>query len=130
VALRTILSDVHWIADEDADHRVLFLRRTPVAFDSLDEIAASNARLVAVLREEHASWGVVLDMRQAPPRNDPQYEDAMKGLRTRIGGLERIAWLLESAAGVLQVNRLARDEGSRKTFATMSEPAALRFARG
>jgi sulfite reductase (NADPH) flavoprotein alpha-component len=75
---------------------------------------------------------VVVDMRHAPRRNDAEFENAMRHLRDRIGkSFARVALVLESAAGVLQVNRIARDEGaSDKTFATLSEPAATRFARG
>ena len=41
----------------------------------------------------------------------------------------RVAVLLDSAVGVLQVDRLGRAEGG-KTYATQSESAATRFARG
>ena len=54
----------------------------------------------------------------------------MSRLRTRINEIfARTVVLLDSAVGVLQVDRLGRAEGG-KTFATQSESAANRFARG
>jgi hypothetical protein len=41
----------------------------------------------------------------------------------------RAAVLLQTPVGVLQVNRINRDDGSA-LFVTMSEEEALRFARG
>jgi hypothetical protein len=67
---------------------------------------------------------------QAPPRNDPAFESAMRGLRDAVEvRFARTAVLLESAVGLLQVSRLTREDGA-ETFATQSEAAALRFARG
>jgi len=52
----------------------------------------------------------------------------MKRLRHELTTrFPRVAVLLSSEKGVLQVNRLRRTEGS-KTFATQSETAAIRFA--
>jgi hypothetical protein len=54
----------------------------------------------------------------------------MRTLRETVNDrFARLAVLLESTAGVLQVNRLGRGDGQR-AFATMSEPAAMKFAKG
>jgi hypothetical protein len=69
-------------------------------------------------------------MRHAPPRNDPAFETAMRGLRDAVEvRFARTAVLLDTAVGLLQVTRLTREDGAG-TFATQSEAAALRFARG
>jgi sulfite reductase (NADPH) flavoprotein alpha-component len=70
----------------------------------------------------------VVDMRQAPTRNDPEFEDAMSKLRKEIfSHYARVAVLVSSEIGVLQVNRIGRNEGAR-TYATQSEDEAIRFA--
>lgn len=127
-----VLSTDHWTLEEDVQARVVVLRRTGTPFADVDDIVRANDQAMACFRAEHRTWGVVVDMRHAPRRNDAEFENAMRHLRDRIGkSFARVALVLESAAGVLQVNRIARDEGaSDKTFATLSEPAATRFARG
>ena len=130
VGLRTLIATEHYILEEDEAHRVAVLRRTPVPFKSIDEIVESNDRVLEQLKPYHAGYGAIVDMRQAPPRNDPSFENAMSRLRNRVTEVfARVAVLLESSVGVLQVDRLGRAEGG-KTFATQSEAAATRFARG
>ena len=69
-------------------------------------------------------------MAQAPPRNDPAFESAMRGLRAAVEvSFARIAVLLGTQVGVLQVQRITRED-SAKSYATVSREAALRFARG
>lgn len=128
--LRTLIATQHYILEEDEAHRVAVLRRTPVPFTSIQEIVESNDRVLEQLRPYHAGYGVIVDMRQAPQRNDPTFENAMSRLRNRVTEVfARVAVLLDSAVGVLQVDRLGRAEGG-KTYATQSESAATRFARG
>lgn len=130
VGLRVLMASEHWVLEEDEAHRVAVLRRTPVAFTSVQEIVESNEHVIDHLRPYHASYGVIVDMRQAPQRNDPTFENAMSRLRNRVGDVfARVAVLLDTTVGVLQVDRLGRAEGG-KTFATQSESAATRFARG
>ena len=45
---------------------------------------AANDGVIERMRPEHASYGIVVDMRQAPPRNDPEFESAMAKLRAEI----------------------------------------------
>jgi sulfite reductase (NADPH) flavoprotein alpha-component len=120
----------YWSVEEQSKEKVVVLRRTPIAFDTLEVLERENADVIATIRAEHASFGVVVDMRQAPPRNDPEFEGAMRTLRETVTQrYARLAVLLASIPGVLQVNRLGRGEGER-WFATMSETAAMKFAKG
>lgn len=128
--LKVLLSTPHWVLEEDENHRITVLRRTPVPWKSVEEIGHANDRVLEHFRPYHEGYGVVVDMRYAPTRNDPSFENAMAPLRARIGDIfARVAVLLDSAVGVLQVDRLGRAEGG-KTFATQSESSATRFARG
>ncbi len=125
-----LFTSAHWLMEEDRLSQVVFLRRMALPFGSLEELTASNQQVVRQIRPEHREWGIVVDMRQAPPRNDPSFESAMRGLRDAVEvRFARTAVLLETAVGLLQVTRLTREDGAT-TFATQSEAAAIRFARG
>ncbi|AKF09356.1 cytochrome b5 domain-containing protein [Sandaracinus amylolyticus] len=128
--MTTMHANPHWTLEIDGVGRFLVLRRTPVPFETIEEVLHSNDDVISHFQLQHRQWGIVVDMRQAPRRNDPDFENAMRRLRERIGeSFARVALVLSSAAGVLQVNRIARDEGA-STFATLDESAAVRFARG
>lgn len=125
-----LLASAHWFMEEDRDSRVVWLRRLAMPFGCIEEITSANQQVVSRIRPEHREWGIVVDMRHAPRRNDPTFEAAMRGLRDAVQvRFARTAVLLETAVGLLQVTRLTREDGS-SSFATQSEAAALRFARG
>ena len=125
-----LLTSPHWLMEEDPMQRVVLLRRMGLPFGSLDELSAANQQVVQLIRPEHRAWGIVVDMRQAPPRNDPSFESAMRGLRDAVElRFARTAVLLGTAVGLLQVTRLTREDGAT-SLATQSEAEALRFARG
>jgi hypothetical protein len=126
----TLLSSTYWLMAEDVDQRVVWLVRRAVAFASLAEITSANAAVVRKILPQHRSAGVLVDMRQAPSRNDTGFEQAMQGLRTQVEArFARTAVLLATQVGLLQVNRITRADHAT-TFATTDEAAALRFARG
>lgn len=126
----TLLSSTHWLMEDDIDQRVVWLVRQPVAFASLTEIISANAAVVRKILPQHRSAGLVVDMRQAPSRNDTGFEQAMQGLRARVeSSFARTAVLLSTRVGILQVNRITRADRAT-SFATTDEAAALSFARG
>jgi hypothetical protein len=126
----TLLENAHWLVEEDASRRVVWLRRTGLTFASIREVTIANDRIIQKLVAQHRHWGVVVDMRAAPSRNDPAFEAAMYGLRAAVEArFARTAVLLGTAVGMLQVNRLTRADGAT-SFATRDEAAALRFACG
>lgn len=127
---RALLSTKHWLMEADAENRVVWLRRLPLPFASISEIASANEAVIQRIEAAHARWGVIVDLRRAPSRNDPAFESAMRGLRAAVAaGFARTALLLATQAGVLQVSRLAREDGSM-SFVTTAEEMALEFARG
>jgi serine/threonine-protein kinase len=126
----TVLSNDYWLMQVDDASRVVHLRRNTVAFESIDTLIVQNQDVIARIRPYHADWGVVVDMRLAPARNDAEFEDAMRYLRKELNRrFARISVLVSSAAGMLQVTRLDRSDG-KPTFVTQSEEAAVQFARG
>lgn len=127
---QTLLSDEFWTVEEQVKERVVILRRTPTPVDSIEMLIASNERVIGLMQLKHRQFGIIVDMRQAPQRNDADFENAMLKLRVAVAtNFMRVAVLLESATGVLQVNRIGRNDGA-ETFATLNEFAALRFAKG
>ena len=124
-----ILTNTYWELEKLASEDVLILRRTPVNISSLPPFLESNEELIKTF-PKYKNFGIVVDMRQAQGRNDPEFEDSMMNLRINIyTNFARVAVLLMSKTGVLQVNRIGRNEGV-ENFATVSESAAVRFAKG
>jgi sulfite reductase (NADPH) flavoprotein alpha-component len=128
--IRRLHESEFWVLEEFPEQRIAVLHRTPLPAVSLSALAADNDALLATLRDDHRTFGLVVDTREAPLRNDNAFEQTMAKLRTELTvTFERTAVLLDSPLGELQVTRLERDEG-RNTFITRSVAAAFRFAAG
>jgi sulfite reductase (NADPH) flavoprotein alpha-component len=128
--IRRLHESEFWLLEEFPEQRIAVLHRTPLPAVSLVALAADNDALLATLREDHCDFGLVVDTREAPLRNDKAFEETMARLRTELTSrFQRTAVLLDSPLGELQVTRLERDEG-RNTFITRSVSAAFRFAAG
>lgn len=127
---RRLYSSAHWIFEERTDERLAILQRTPVAWTSLAQLSEENESILRSLGEHQRSQGLLVDMREAPIRNDAEFENAMAKLRRGLTDhFERMAILLESNLGELQVTRIERDE-RRNALATRSESSALKFLQG
>jgi len=128
--VKLLARNPHWVLDEDATHKVVHLRRSALAFESIEALIASNDQIIACVRADHQEYGIVVDMRQAPGRNDPAFERAMRKLRKATEhDFARLSVLVESTAGVLQVSRLERSDGG-EYLVTTNELVATKFARG
>ena len=54
----------------------------------------------------------LMDLRDGPMRNDPEFEEGMATIRARLfHGFLRVAILVRTQVGKLQVSRLAREDG-------------------
>jgi sulfite reductase (NADPH) flavoprotein alpha-component len=127
---RILVSTPYWLMELDVNRSIVFLRRSAEPVISLMDLVTQNDRIIAQISRNPGASGIVVDMRQAPGRNDIEFEQAMRRLRTEVSSnYERVAVLLVSAAGVLQVSRLGRDDNA-KTLVTLSEEAAVSFAMG
>jgi sulfite reductase alpha subunit-like flavoprotein len=128
---RRLYTSRHWLLEEQPEKRLAVLSRTPAPWRSLAELRAENETILGLLREDQRGAGLLVDMREAPIRNDPEFEGAMAELRQRLTShFERTSILLESALGELQVTRLERDECRPTTVTTRSESTALKFLLG
>jgi len=116
--------------EEDSSSKLVFLKRTSTKILDINLLKQQNSTVISQIRTFHKSFGIVVDMREAPMRNDAEFESAMETLRNAIrSGYARTAVLISTGVGVLQINRLTREDGSQ-TFATRSEVDAVEFARG
>ena len=127
---RRLYTSTHWVLEERPDEGKCVLLRTPAPWACLGELRAENATLIGLLREDQRAQGLLVDMRLAPTRNDVEFEGAMAALRGALTQhFKRVAVLLESSLGELQVARLGRDE-RHGTFATRCESTAQKFLSG
>jgi hypothetical protein len=109
------------------DGRGAWLARTErssrgVALDELEELR----RAIEALPAERMA--LVIDLRRAPGRNDPDFEEKLfPTFRTIVSRFPRQATLVKSEVGKMQVRRL--DEAARTAIFT-DEAEALRFVAG
>jgi hypothetical protein len=87
--------------------------RTALSFDDVESIEVTHDSIVRSVEAYDRSRLVLLvDLREGPARNDPAFEVAMARHRPRIlGGYRRVASLVRTAVGKLQVGRHMRDDG-------------------
>jgi serine/threonine protein kinase len=75
--------------------------------DDLEAFLRASEDVLAAVREAGELKGVLMDFRLAPPRNDTQFEDAMRPYRYFMGSsVGRVAFLVATVAGMLQMQRL------------------------
>jgi hypothetical protein len=93
------------VADDEA--RVVTRERTGERFESLDAVEAEYEAIVRALDlVPRESFGVIVDLRRAPPRNDEAYEEIARRYNARLyGRFRRVAVLVQTAAGKLQLHR-------------------------
>lgn len=96
-------------------------RRNSTPFVSNEEMVEFFGTLNRVLDERgRPRCSLVVDTREAPPRNDPAFEQAFAPLRARmLKGFRRVAVVVGTPVGRLQVERHAReDHAPVRAFAT------------
>lgn len=73
---------------------------------------------------------LIVDMRTAPARNDPQFEETQKEYRQcLLARFARIATLVSTRAGLLHVQRYSREDGTQNIHGFLSENDALHYLR-
>lgn len=124
--MEQLLRGRHFHVDVDAETRLVRATRTALPFASVDEMQRAHKELLrAVARlADHA---LLLDVRLAPARSDPEYETGLASLRRQITErFPRVAVLVKSAVGGLHARRLARADGvTMRIF--QDEAAALEY---
>jgi hypothetical protein len=72
---------------------------------------------------------MLVDMREALGRNEPEFDAALRKVRPLVErDMQRIVVLLRSSAGMLQMKRINEEDGIPRAL-TMHENEALDFLR-
>ncbi|MCB9592110.1 MAG: hypothetical protein H6719_05200 [Sandaracinaceae bacterium] len=111
VCFVAVLHESPWYRLERVAPGALSLLRTSTPWDSLGELGAAHEPLLAALDAQRAAR-LLIDLRAAPSRNDPEFEERFERYRARLtAGGAQTGLLLRTRVGALQVQRLARNDG-------------------
>lgn len=103
----------HWEGEYLADLGRVCLVRTSLGYADLTQLSIACTQMCDWLKAfDRGSSGLLCDMRQGPPRNDEAFERAMAPFRKRMQtGFRRVAIVVASPVGRLQIQRHANDDG-------------------
>jgi hypothetical protein len=129
--VRELLRRKHFLVTLDDDAGILRRARTSEPFASIRELEDVYAELLAVLvRLDRAKLGQLIDARQAPPRNDPEFEAAITRHHAELyRDFRATAVLVRTAAGKLQVKRMLEASGI-VALVCVNEADAVAYLRG
>jgi hypothetical protein len=87
---------------------IVHVARSAERSDDLEAFLRASEEVLGVVRDvEATARGMLMDFRLAPPRNDAQFEDAMRPYRYFMGtSSRRVVFLVATMAGMLQLRRL------------------------
>lgn len=108
------------------------LNRSTARFPSREALEACYERALAALAKAGGALGRVYlaDMRMAPGRNDPWFEEAMRHIRPRLfSGFSRLAVLVSTSVGALQLERISKEDGLTR-LVTTDEAEAIEYLKG
>jgi hypothetical protein len=125
--VRDVLRSKHFVVTVDEETCVLRRARTAEPFESLEEVEAAYAALLAALGSVRRSlYAQLIDARDAPPRNDAGFEGVVTRHHEELyAGFRASAVLVKTAAGRLQVRRMLGVSGiEAPTFLDEAEALA------
>lgn len=111
---------------------IVRVRRTEESFPSAVELAAAFTEVNRALDSlDRGKYGLLVDIRAATGRNDPEFEDTFAPLRAEMeNGFLRVAVLVRSVPGTLQVQRHAREDGLTEVRPFTDEAQAVAWLSG
>lgn len=126
---RVLFTDAHLTVTIDEAAGVLRYARSATPFASIDAFRATHDHLTTALPAPlPRGLKLLVDVREAPPRNDEAFEAAvLRILATFMKRFPMHAFLVKSAVGRLQTNRLARERGGDAPAIFDDEGEALRY---
>lgn len=109
-----VLQSAYYRVEVLPGDRIVCVVRLPRAFESAEAVEEACAPVQSALdrlgRERHS---LLIDVRDAPLRNEPEYERWFADHRRRMPlGFRRAAVLVRTMAGKLQTNRLIENDKS------------------
>lgn len=123
-----LLEGEHFVLEFRENEKLVVLRRTAEPFESIE---TSLAAYIAVRRKldtlARRSLSFLVDLRNGPPRNDPEFEAAIAAHRRAFfDRFSKTAVLVRTAAGRMQLTRHMRDDGL-DSLVTTDKLEALRY---
>lgn len=122
-----LLRNKHFVITRAPGSPVIEIKRSAEPFATIDELRRAFAEVNRVLDEAgRAQLNLLVDTRDAPPRNDPAFELAFDPLRTAmVSGFRRVAVLVRTTAGRLQAERHSRRDGNDNQVFTEESAARI-----
>jgi len=108
--IRTLHADPYVNVTLDEAASIVRYTRSAVAYPSIDALRGCNEKIRAAFAAlPNGKLSLLIDVRSAPPRNDPAFEtEILEALRLLAAQFPRRATLVQTAVGRLQTQRLAR----------------------
>jgi hypothetical protein len=107
-----ILRNTHFVVTVNPAIQLVRVTRSAVPSESAVQFEAKWMEVcVALDRAGRSGLSLLLDLRAAVGRNDPEYEEAMVRVRPAVmKGFRRVAVLVQTTAGSLQIHRHRRQD--------------------
>lgn len=104
----------HWLLERGTNQLLLRVSRTPEPFVLLADVSLAFAEVEYALDAyNRRHFCLLVDMRAAPQRNDPDFEQVASHQPAALSqGFIRVAVLVRTASGRLQVGRHIRGQGA------------------
>jgi hypothetical protein len=113
--LLELYSDPYILVRQCVAERLLVVTRRPTQYPSLEEMSLTFERIAPTIAHiPRSEWRVIIDVRFAPARNDPAFEQAF-GERRKLfsASFAQVGLMVRTAAGRLQIARYAKHDGTR-----------------
>jgi hypothetical protein len=126
--MRELSRTAYFLITVDDEKKLVRRIRSNKAYESIADVElAHEAALKALDGIERRRHVLLVDVRLAPPRNDPAFEQAIQRYLPRLHvGFRRLAVLVQTEAGKLQIKRMTSSIPADLHVFT-DEPAALSF---
>ena len=124
---KEVYRNPYMILRHDVHRRLVIATRTSAAYPTIETMRETFVEMEnAIGYVSRPRTMMLVDARPAPPRNDPDFEVEFGRLRKHfLREFQKIATLVQTAVGILQVTRQVRaDERAMGVFTDPSEALA------
>lgn len=124
---KEVYRNPYMVLRHDVTRKLLIVTRTSVSYPSIETLRDTFVEMeTAIGYVSRPRTMLLIDARPAPPRNDPDFEAEFGRLRKHfLREFQKIATLVQTAVGILQVTRQVRaDERPTGVFTDPGEALA------
>jgi hypothetical protein len=129
--MHTMMSNAYLSVDIDPAQGILRFTRTSVPYTSHEDLLLVHQQIGQMFdRLGRARHVLLVDMRKAPLNNGADFEAAAaRGRAILVRGFSHVAVLVQTATGMLQINRHLREDGVSGQVFTEEEEALAYLRR-